>query len=144
MFKIICRPVQNKKELWESFALRKKVFIEEQNLFKRTDRDRHDKKAIHIVALYNNKVVGTVRVYKDKDDIWYGSRLAVVKKLRGKVGKLLIQKAVDIVKEKGAKNFLAHIQVRNIPLFRRLQWTPIGQVFTYHGESHQLMRAHLD
>ena len=127
-FNIICRPVQNKEELFESYSLRKEVFVEEQKLFKRTDRDRHDKHAIHIIALYNNKIVGTVRVHRDKADIWYGSRLAVLKRFRGKAGKILIQKAVEVVKENGAKQFMAHIQKRNVPLFKRLKWKPVGQI----------------
>jgi putative N-acetyltransferase (TIGR04045 family) len=143
-FKIICRPVQNQEELFESFALRKEVFVEEQKLFKRTDRDRHDKHAIHIIALYNNKIVGTVRVHRDKADTWYGSRLAVLKRFRGKAGKILIQKAVEVVKENGAKQFMAHIQKRNVPLFKRLKWKPVGQIINYHNEPHQLMEAKLD
>jgi putative N-acetyltransferase (TIGR04045 family) len=144
MFEIICRPVQNKEELLESFALRKEVFVEEQRLFKRTDRDRHDKHAIHIIALYNNKIVGTVRVHRDSADIWYGSRLAVLKKFRGKAGKILIQKAVEVVKANGAKQFMAHIQKRNVLLFKRLKWTEAGQVFNHHGKPHQLMEVKLN
>ena len=145
MFKlnITCRPVQNKAELLESFALRKEVFVEEQKLFKRTDRDRHDNQAIHIIAFYNNTIVGTVRVHRDKSDIWYGSRLAVLKKFRGKAGKLLVEKAVEVVKENGAKKFIAYIQERNVPLFKRLKWLPLGQIITYHHKPHQLMEANL-
>ena len=144
MFAIICRPVQNKKELLQSYALRREVFVEEQKLFKRTDRDRYDKHAIHIIALYNNKTVGTVRVHRQTDDIWHGSRLAVLKRFRGNAGKILIQKAVDVVKENGAKQFIAYIQKRNVPLFKRLKWTEVGQVFTHHGKPHQLMEAKLE
>jgi putative N-acetyltransferase (TIGR04045 family) len=143
-FKIICRHVQNQEELLGSYSLRKEVFVEEQKLFKRTDRDRHDKHAIHIIALYNNKIVGTVRVHRDKSDIWFGSRLAVLKRFRGKAGKILIQKAVEVVKVNGAKQFMAHIQKRNVPLFKRLKWKPVGQIITYHHEPHQLMEAKLD
>lgn len=143
MIKIECRPVQNNDELLESFALRKKVFVEEQQLFKRTDRDRHDKHAIHIVALCNNAVVGTVRVHQLGAGIWVGSRLAVLKHFRGRVGKLLIQKAIAAVKESGARQFRAHILLRNVPLFKRLGWAPAGSVFTYRGQTHQLMVADL-
>jgi putative N-acetyltransferase (TIGR04045 family) len=144
MFEIICRPVKNREELLKSYSLRREVFVEEQKLFKRTDRDKHDKHAIHIIALYNNKIVGTVRVHREKADIWYGSRLAVLKRFRGKAGKILIQKAVAVVKENGAKQFMAHIQKRNVPLFKRLKWKPVGQIITYHNELHQLMEAKLD
>jgi len=143
MFSIVCRPIQNDDELRASFALRKKVFVEEQQLFRRTDRDRHDTQAIHIVALCHNNVVGTVRVYHQKAGIWFGSRLAVLQQFRGRAGKLLIQQAVQVVKEKGAQQFRAHILLRNVPLFKRLGWVPAGHVFTYRGQPHQRMEADL-
>ncbi|MCX5904860.1 MAG: GNAT family N-acetyltransferase, partial [Proteobacteria bacterium] len=114
MLEIECRPVQNNDELRASFALRKKVFVEEQQLFLQTDRDRHDTQAIHIVALCHNNVVGTVRVHHQKAGIWFGSRLAVLQQFRGRAGKLLIQKAVQVVKENGAQQFCAHILLRNV------------------------------
>ena len=144
MMEIECRPVQNNDELRASFALRKKVFVEEQQLFRRTDRDRHDTQAIHIVALCHNNVVGTVRVHNQKAGIWFGSRLAVLQQFRGRAGKLLIQKAMQVVKEKGAQQFRAHILLRNVPLFKRLGWVTAGHIFIYRGQPHQMMEAHLD
>jgi len=144
MFSIVCRPIQNNDELRASFALRKKVFVEEQKLFKRTDRDCHDKNAIHIIALCNNTVVGTVRVHQLRAGSWFGSRLAVVKQFRGRAGRLLIQKAVEVVKKNGARQFSAHILLRNVPLFKRLGWVTAGHVFAYCGQPHQMMEAHLD
>jgi putative N-acetyltransferase (TIGR04045 family) len=143
MLAIECRPVQNSGELRDSFALRKKVFVEEQHLFGRTDRDRHDRQAIHIVALCSGSIVGTVRVHQQKAGTWLGSRLAVVKQFRGRVGKLLIQKAVEVVKENRAQRFCAHIQLRNVPLFKRLGWVPAGPIFMHHGRQHQTMEADL-
>jgi len=143
MLAIECRPVQNSGELRDSYALRKKVFVEEQHLFGRTDRDRHDKQAIHIVALCSGTIVGTVRVHQQKAGIWLGSRLAVVKQFRGRAGKLLIQRALEVVKENGARQFCAHILLRNVPLFKRLGWAPAGPVFMYHGQPHQTMEANL-
>jgi putative N-acetyltransferase (TIGR04045 family) len=144
MFSIVCRPIQNNDELRASYALRKKVFVEEQQLFRRTDRDRNDKQAIHIVALCHNNVVGTVRVHHQKAGIWLGSRLAVLQQFRGRAGKLLIQKAMHVVKEKEARQFRAHILLRNVPLFKRLGWVTAGHIFTYRGQPHQMMEAQLD
>jgi len=141
--KIECRPVRTNDELRESFTLRKKVFVEEQQLFKRTDRDRHDTQAIHIVALCEGAIVGTVRVHRTGGGIWLGSRLAVLKQFRGRAGRLLIHKAVEVVKKNGARQFHAHILLRNVPLFKRLGWVPAGQVFTYRGQPHQMMKANL-
>jgi putative N-acetyltransferase (TIGR04045 family) len=143
MIDIICRVVQNREELQESFTLRKKVFVDEQKLFKRTDRDRNDKHAFHIIALHKEKIIGTVRVFHKGRGIWYGSRLAVLKKYRGRVGKALIQKAEEFVNLQQAQQFCAAIQLRNAPLFKRLGWVAIGPIITYRGQLHQVMAAPL-
>jgi putative N-acetyltransferase (TIGR04045 family) len=143
MSDIVCRPVKNEDELRECFLIRKKIFVDEQGLFKETDRDENDEKSIHIVALHKDKVIGTVRVYKEKKCTWWGGRLAVRKKNRGRAGKLLIQKAVEIVKEKNAKHFRANVQLENVRLLKGLGWEPTGDVFLYNGKPHQLMESDL-
>jgi putative N-acetyltransferase (TIGR04045 family) len=141
MPEIVCRPIKNQEELNVSFRIRKKVFVEEQGLFKRTDRDRHDKNAIHIVAIYKNRIVGTVRVYLKNGDVWHGSRLAVLKRFRGRVGRQLVQKAVEVVRDKKARHFEANILLKNVPFFKMLGWAPIGPVISYRGQPHQVMKA---
>ena len=103
----------------------------------------NDEKSIHIAALHKDRVIGTVRAYKEKKGIWWGGRLAVMKKNRGRAGMLLIQKAVETVKEKNAKHFRANVQLENVSLFKGLGWKPTGDVFLYNGKKHQLMEADL-
>ena len=117
--------------------------MDEQGLFRETDRDENDEKSIHIVAIRKNKVVGTVRVYKESGATWWGGRLAVTKPNRGRAGRLLVLKAVSTVKEKNAKHFFANIQFENVSLFKGLGWKPAGTVFLYNGKPHQLMEADL-
>ena len=42
------------------------------------DRDEHDEYAIHYAALLRDEIIGTVRIYRDQDGIWWGGRLAVL------------------------------------------------------------------
>jgi putative N-acetyltransferase (TIGR04045 family) len=140
---ISCREVRTESELRECYTIRKKVFVEEQKLFSKTDRDRYDAKAFHIAAFQSGRIVGTVRIYQKGKDVWFGGRLAVLKDFRGRVGKLLIEKAVATAREKGAKRFLAYIQIKNVPFFKRCGWSAVGEIFQYHGAPHQLMEAEL-
>jgi putative N-acetyltransferase (TIGR04045 family) len=130
-------------ELAACYHIRRKIFVDEQGLFKETDCDEIDKRAIHIVALSKAEVIGTVRVYQEKPGVWWGGRLAVVKKYRGMTGKLLIQKAIEIARESGAHVMYANVQATNAAFFRRLQWRPCGDVVTYQGKPHQLMTMEL-
>ena len=140
---ILCRPVATPQELRAAYKIRDEIFVEEQKLFSRSDRDTYDFQAIHIVALLENKVVGTVRVYERDSGVWFGSRLAVRRPFRGRVGGLLVQKAIETVQELEAKQFFAYVQLHTVSFFKRLRWKPVGKPVDYHGKPHQLMEAQL-
>jgi putative N-acetyltransferase (TIGR04045 family) len=140
---IICRIAETEGELEEAYRIRHEIFVREQKLFKHTDRDSCDKQAVHIVALINDELVGTVRVYEKDKGTWYGGRLAVKKGFRGRVGAPLVKKAVETVKERKAKRFLAYIQLPSVSFFKRNRWKAVGEVTAYHGVPHQLMEAEL-
>jgi putative N-acetyltransferase (TIGR04045 family) len=140
---ILCRPVATPQELRAAYKIRDEIFVEEQKLFSRSDRDTYDFQAIHIVALLENKVVGTVRVYERDSGVWFGSRLAVRRPFRGRVGGLLVQKAMKTVQEREAKQFFAYVQLHTVSFFKRLRWKPVGKPVDYHGKPHQLMEAQL-
>lgn len=140
---IVCRQVQTEAELEECYRIRQKVFVEEQKLFSGTDRDKYDAGAIHIVAFKGGRIIGTVRIYEEGKGIWFGGRLAVLKRFRGRAGRLLIKKAVETANRKRAKRFLAYIQVRNIPFFKRGGWSEVSEVMDYHGVPHKMMEANL-
>lgn len=143
MSDIVCRPVKNDAELHKCFEIRKKIFVNEQGLFDGTDRDEYDDCAIHLVAFHSNHIIGTVRIYKQEGNTWWGGRLAVTKRYRGRAGKQLVQKAMEIVADTGARQFYARVQCKNVPFFENLGWRSEGSVFVLHGRSHQLMEAQL-
>ncbi len=135
--------VATPQELEEAYRIRHEIFVEEQRLFPHSDRDEDDTHAIHLIALYRDTIVGTVRVYQRGEGVWYGSRLAVRKPYRGRVGKRLIEKAVETVAHRGAERFLAYVQLPTVAFFKRCGWAPVGGVVEYHGAPHQLMEAGL-
>ncbi len=140
---ILCRTAATPQELRAAYKIRHEIFVEEQKLFSRSDRDNLDSRAVHLVALVQDEVVGTVRVYERDKGIWYGGRLAVRKPYRGRVGGLLVEKAVQMVKEQKAKRFLAYVQLSAVSFFKRRRWKPVGKPVEYHGKLHQLMEAEL-
>jgi len=140
---IICRLAENKSELAACFSIREKVFVQEQKLFQKTDRDSFDERALHIAALYEGSIIGTVRIYKDDAGVWWGGRLAVVKRFRGRAGRRLVLTAVDIVKGKKARHFRASVQLDNVNFFKNLRWRPVGDAFALQGRKHLIMEADL-
>jgi len=141
---IQCRENLSPEEVQKCFEIRRKVFVEEQVIFKNDDRDQYDSTAIHIAAFLNKEIVGTVRVYNKENGTWYGSRLAVLKKYRkGNTGSLLVKKAMEIVKKRNCSRFFAYIQKQNVIFFKLLGWHPISDTIMYHARPHILMEADL-
>ena len=144
MHTIICRSVTTSEDLAHCLKIRHKVFVQEQQLFECTDQDEHDAAAIHLAAFSNGRIIGTVRVYEDADGAWWGGRLAVLKRYRGRAGRELVLAAVSLVKQHGAEHFYANIQKENFNFFRNIGWRQTGKEFILLGRPHILVEANLD
>ncbi len=131
------------EELGAAFAIRREVFCDEQRLFADSDRDEHDSSAVHLVAVRDGVVVGTVRLYERDPGVWVGGRLAVRSEDRGAAGFELVRRAVHEATVRGARVFLAVVQVRNERFFQRLGWVTVGPAEGVGGVPHVLMKAPL-
>ncbi len=143
MAAIICRTAENVSELEECFRIRHEVFVREQSLFAETDRDHKDDKSLHLIALQNERIIGTVRIYKDPEGIFWGGRLAVRKRYRGKAGRLLVLEAVNVVRQQNAQVFRACIQKENADFFKSLGWSAVEEEKILYGKPHIVMEAPL-
>jgi putative N-acetyltransferase (TIGR04045 family) len=143
MTDIICRQIATYDELEQCFEIRRKVFVLEQQLFEHSDQDEYDASAIHIAAFSQKHIVGTVRVYRDADGAWWGGRLAVLKKYRGRAGRELVLSAESIVKKNSAQKFYANILAENLNFFKNIGWRPVGGEFLLHGKPHRLVETDL-
>ncbi len=137
-------------EFRDAAALRRRVFCDEQQLFRDDDRDAVDAVAIPIVAVSTvavlaQDVVGTVRIHEPEPGLWMGSRLAVAADYRriGALGASLIRVAVASAHARGCRRFMAHVQSQNAPMFSRLHWNTLDEL-ELHGRPHHLMEADLD
>ena len=136
---------------WERagyWALRRQVFLREQRLFVRSDRDQHDASAFPLVATslmlgVGTEIVGAVRIYETEDRVWFGGRLCVARRYRGThTAERLIRGAVGSARALGCDAFHAHVQERNVGLFERLDWSAL-RTEEIAGQPHVLMRATL-
>ena len=131
-------------QAWEragAAALRRRVFCEEQALFRGDDRDAIDDVAIPIVAVSLlgvafDEVVGTVRIHQTEAGVWWGSRRLA------SLGAAMIRLAVASAHARGARRFLAHVQAQNVLLFERLHWRTLAELELF-GRRHHHMEADL-
>ncbi len=127
MKQINCRPIADDQERAEAMSIRRQVFVTEQGMFDETDEDQYDSRAIHLIAEVEGSIVGTVRLYREKDDVWVGGRLAVLPEFRGRVGAGLVRRAVIEADRHGAKKFKACVQAQNESFFQKLEWETVGE-----------------
>ena len=136
-------------EIVAYFALRRKIFVEEQALFQHDDIDALDTIAHPIIAVVPDapslKVLGVVRIYESEPRLWYGGRLGTHPDYRRgwHIGKGLINKAVTTANAWGCDRFLATVQIQNVRFFQRLHWDSLAEI-EIRGSAHHLMQADLN
>jgi putative N-acetyltransferase (TIGR04045 family) len=122
-------------------AVRHEVFVREQAIFAEHDHDDWDADAVKVVASVGGRVLGAVRLYPlDEAGLWKGDRLAVLPEGRRlRIGAPLVRFAVEAAGLRGGTRMIALIQARNVPFFRHLGWSVLGDETDYRGASHQEM-----
>jgi len=145
---LVCRQVASAAELAEHFAIRRRIFVDEQAIFADSDLDLHDRdrSAVPLIGYCDGLVAGTVRLFAldQADGIWQGDRLAVLApyRMRG-LGAPLVRCAVATAAVLGGRLMSAHIQLTNVRFFQRLGWEARGDREIYAGLVHQPMSIEL-
>jgi putative N-acetyltransferase (TIGR04045 family) len=138
-----CRVVANPAEAEAHYAIRRHVFVVEQQLFDGDDRDEHDDDpaTLHVLGFAGRVPGGTVRLYPiAQPGRWKGDRLAVLPEYRRHgLGAPLVRYAVSTAGQLGGHQMIAYIQLPNVRFFRALGWAPVGEPAPYVGVMHQQM-----
>lgn len=133
------KQVSSRKELEKAFAIRIRVFVQEQGVPGEIETDRDDERAVHFLALSGAKVVGTARVVIHRKSAKIG-RMAVLRRYRRKgVGKKLLKCAVAAARRQCAQNIYLHAQVPVIGFYETMGFRCAGRVFDEAGIPHRKM-----
>ena len=129
--------------LADVLALRCEVFVAEQGVPRELELDEHDGEAMHLAALRDGEVVGTLRLLRHAQTAKIG-RVAVRAALRrAGIGRRLMERAAAIAAEQGFTEILLHAQVSVADFYRRLGYVPEGDVFDEAGIPHIAMRKQI-
>jgi putative N-acetyltransferase (TIGR04045 family) len=145
---VVCRRVSTVSECVDHFAIRHRIFVEEQAIFAESDLDVHDRdgSAVALIGCCDGVAAGTVRLFPldPAAGSWQGDRLAVLApyRLRG-LGAPLVRCAVATAAVLGGRLMSAHIQPANVLFFQRLGWETCGEHEIYAGLVHQPMSIEL-
>ena len=129
--------INTKKEYEMYLAIRRQVFILEQNISKQIETDDYLVNATHILAISKEKAVGTAR-YRRTDSGIKLERFAVLKQFRNLgIGKALVLFILD--KLKNEKFIYLNAQESVIGFYDNLGFDPIGKLFYEAEIPHQKM-----
>lgn len=134
--------IQSKADLETVFAIRREVFVEEQNVPAEDEYDEFEDTSHHFLALLDGQPVGTARWRRTSKGIKL-ERFAVRAAARGKgAGKALVQAVLNDVfaqQPEPIESIYLHAQVSAMPLYADFGFVPVGQKFDECGISHYKM-----
>ncbi|MCC1482236.1 GNAT family N-acetyltransferase [Roseibaca sp. Y0-43] len=124
-------------------ALRRVVFIEEQNVDEALEVDGLDERALHVLARLDGLPVGCARILLMGDTAKIG-RVCVLGTHRGKgIGQALMRAALELAQaQPGVRRAKLGSQVHALGFYESLGFVPVGEVYMEAGIAHRdMLRA---
>ena len=132
--KIEVRRVADPAELEKVFAIRREVFVGEQNCPPELEWE-HEDESNHFLATVDGEPAGASR-WRKTENGYKLERFAVLKKFRGHgVGQALVQAVLDDL-PKDAPYVYLHAQVQAVTLYERFGFVKTGPQFEEAGIQH--------
>lgn len=136
--------IQVTDDLKACLALRRIVFIQEQDVPEAEEMDGMDDSAIHFLATLDGKPVGTARMHITDGTAKIG-RVCVLAETRGSgLGAALMQSVVDHARAcEGAERAILGAQLHALRFYEKLGFAAYGPEFDDAGIPHRMMEITL-
>jgi len=132
--------VEDDSEKEQAFLLRRRVFVEEQGVDPDLEFDGEDRRARHVVAMLDGRIVGCLRMVLEDEQLCHPGRLAVDKDFRGKgIGSALMWFCIKDMKEYGFSSAIIHAQAYLKEFYEGFGFEVVGDLFMEAGLQHYHM-----
>lgn len=129
------KKVETDEELQQVFDIRKKVFIEGQNVPIEIEMDNYDETSEHFIAYLKNEPIGCARVRQN--DYIKLERIAIIKEHRNNgYGSKLTEYLIDYCKQKNLQEILIHSQLYVVDFYKKFGFKRVGEIFDEAGIEH--------
>jgi predicted GNAT family N-acyltransferase len=129
----------------DAFAIRRRVFVEEQGIAAALEFDTRDRAARHLLAVLDGEPAGTLRIR-----LLEGGRAAKIERVavlaeqrRHRIGRALMVAALDLARAQGAGEAKVHAQTVVQAFYASLGFVAVGAAFEEDGITHVAMRLPL-
>jgi len=142
MHNFIFKKVSSKEEMDKSYAIRTKVFCEEQKISKEIEFDNLDHLCGHFLIFDGKKAIATTRVRQKGKSVFKIERVAVLLEFRRlKVGSILIKNIIKhYMNLDDNKHIILHSQVAVADFYKSLNFISYGNDFFEDGIPHIAMK----
>lgn len=131
------------RDIATCLALRRIVFIEEQDVSEAEEVDGLDGAALHLLASDDGTPVGCARILIKNDTAKIG-RICVLKShRRAGLGAELIRVCLDLLAKQGVSRAELGAQAHALGFYKKLGFVAFGPVFDDAGIDHQAMEIRL-
>ncbi len=137
---MIVKQAKTEKEINGALEVRRKVFVDEQGIDIKIERDNHDwLDATPVIAVVDGNIVGAGR-FISTDDGAKIQRMAVLKNFRSKgVGGKILEKLLDIIEKQNFERVYFSAQKTAKNFYEKYGFLSYGEEFEVVGLPHIMM-----
>lgn len=135
---------KSEQDMEKVYSVRRKVFIEEQQVPESIEIDEKEEQSIHFLATADGKPVGAgrLRIEGTKSK---AERVCVLPDFRRSgVGALLMEEMEQFSKKQALKEIVLNAQTHAIPFYKRIGYEVTSELFYDAGIEHRSMSKSLD
>ena len=137
--------IADANDMDDAFAVRRRVFIDEQGVDPDLEWDGRDADAVHAVAVLDGEIIGTGRllVAAAGAEAHIGRMAVLPEHRRRGVGGRILEALEDAARQRGAPNALLHAQTYVKDFYADRGYREEGETFQEAGIDHIVMRKQL-
>jgi ElaA protein len=136
--------IESPADMQRALAIRRRVFIEEQNVPEEIELDADDGHAFHALAILDGVAIGCGRMLDHGDSEVKIGRMAVLREFRGTgVGAHILRFLIDRARARGLRRAILHAQLTAEGFYLKEGFNPVGGVFDEAGIAHRKMERDL-
>jgi predicted GNAT family N-acyltransferase len=136
--------IESPADLQRALAIRRRVFIEEQNVPEEIEMDADDERAFHALGIVDGNAVGCGRMLEHGDGEVKIGRMAVLPEFRKTgIGARILRFLIERARARGLRKAILHAQLTAEGFYLNQGFNPVGGVFDEAGIAHRKMERDL-